>query len=247
MELFQWYNLMFAGPFGLAVIYLIGLMSGLAPEGHDHDFEADVHVDVDADVDADLDHDLGPEHSPEFHPEHEPSFVSRVLSAAGVGRVPLSILLVSFFLLWGFAGMWSNALFKPILVTPYLYTLPATAIALLASVTGTGILGRTLARMLPSFESYASKRAELVGKRAEALFDITAEQGTARLRNQYGHLLDVPCRVREGTDRIPAGETILLAAYDRTEQCFTAAPYPQLGSPVPVSTGNRFTKGRVST
>lgn len=73
MELFQWYNLVFAAPILLAGVYLALSAAGGAG-GHDHDTDVgadhDIHVDhdvaVDHDVDAghdvDVDHDVDADH-----------------------------------------------------------------------------------------------------------------------------------------------------------------------------------------
>src|SRR5690348_1949992 len=117
--LVNWWNLIFVLPFGLALLYLglytvSGVTFGESDLDADHDFDAgaDVDADVDADADADVDHDIDSDvdadadsdadadadHDADTDAEHETQFspALAVMSWLGVGKVPLSIVLMVF-------------------------------------------------------------------------------------------------------------------------------------------------------
>src|SRR5687768_8649258 len=135
--LLGWWNLMFLLPLGLALLYVgVYAVSGLT-FGHadadadagadvdadtdlhaDADVHADVHADADADGDVEADADAemdGDAHADVHHGGHAHSGVGKtplfdLLSMLiGLGRAPLSILLMVLFLTWGFIGFISNA------------------------------------------------------------------------------------------------------------------------------------------
>ncbi len=109
--LLEWWNLIFELPFVAALGYLALLSTGVAV-GEDADLDADV------DPGVDLDHGVGPgiEHATQLghghggQTGHDSGSLLRVLSIFGFGRVPISIVLVTLFIIWGFAGWATNFL-----------------------------------------------------------------------------------------------------------------------------------------
>jgi hypothetical protein len=101
-----------------------------APDA-DADADVDAHADIDSDTDmiahADADHPIGGGVSPSTHS----SFHMVALSWLGVGRVPLSLLLMVLLTSWGVIGFLVNAVIYPILqdrsMIPGL-SLPAAAV-----------------------------------------------------------------------------------------------------------------------
>ena len=115
--LLHWWNLIFLLPFGLALLYLglytlSGITFGDADIDHgfdaDHDLSADHDMGADAghDLDADQDMDAGHDAAPAAGHASGPL---APLSWLGVGRVPLSILLMVLLLTWGVVGFVANA------------------------------------------------------------------------------------------------------------------------------------------
>lgn len=233
-ELFAWWNLLFVLPFGAALLYLLSLAIGLVPAGGgegDADVDADADVDHDVSLDADADHDVGVEHSVGDHDHDighhgEQSTLLKSLGFLGVGRVPLSVIAMSFCFLWGFTGWASNLLFAPVLRLPALYIWPSLGIALVASVLGTRLLARGVSRIMPATETYAVSLRELVGKRAKARYLIGPESGSATLFDDLDNLQEVPCRVRTGETVIESGEWIVLMEYDPKAGIFYVRPDP---------------------
>src|SRR5215213_7428138 len=107
MDLLTWWNLIFLLPALAALLYLVLLATGSVSTG---DVDADLDADIDADVDADLAASTdaasahGIEHSPSAEHNQADSRFGEALGFLGVGRVPLSIILITFCFLWGFAG-----------------------------------------------------------------------------------------------------------------------------------------------
>ncbi|MBS3902955.1 MAG: DUF1449 family protein [Anaplasmataceae bacterium] len=230
-ELLAWYNLVFELPFIAGLLYLLLLASGLGVS--EHEAEADFDHDLDV-MEGVADHDIGIEHTgTDFgHHDHnhevghhnEPGSLAKALSFLGLGKVPISILMLSLCFVWGFTGWASNQLLKDVLRIPELYFWISLIIAASSSIFGTSFLARALAKVMPGTESYATVAKELEGKRATALFDITNSSGTARLRDQHLNLLDVPCRIGTGEEEIRAGTPLVLMRYDNQERVYIARP-----------------------
>ena len=218
MELLEWQNLPFILPFVGAVIYLLLLASGMAPD-HDHD------VDVDADADASVDHGVehavheGHGHGHE-HEHHSSSLGAKFLSILGLGKVPLSFLIMSFCFIWGFSGWASNMVLDPILRYPWIYFWVSLAVASVSTVFLTGELARVLGKVMPSTETYGVREASFVGRIAEVRFRVTAISGTACLYDDYRSLQEVQCRVPSDGEAIPANTRVVLLRYDETERAF---------------------------
>src|SRR5215212_7311883 len=111
MDLLAWWNLIFLLPALAALLYLLLVASGTVDTGHDVDADLDADVDADLDTDAEamhgIEHNLGGEH------EHDgESPFGEALGFLGFGRVPLSIVVLTFCFLWGFAGWATNTILK---------------------------------------------------------------------------------------------------------------------------------------
>jgi hypothetical protein len=187
VELLQWWNLIFLLPAGAAVLYVLLLAVGAAPVD-------DAGFDFDADVEGDAGHDL--------------------LSVLGLGRVPLSLILVSFCMLWGLIGWFAVRAFSTIWPQPGTFIWPSLVVALLGTALLTRLVTSLLGRVMPRTESYGAGARELVGRVAEARYAITATGGTVQVYDQHGSLHEVPARVLPGDAPIPAGAQVILFRYD---------------------------------
>ena len=193
MDLLNWWNLVFVLPALGALLYLPMTTVGLAPvEGHDVD--VDVDVDVDGDLHADGDHGI----------------LHDALGAIGVGRVPLSLVLMSFAFLWGFFGWVGNRIFGTLLATPVLFIWPSLLLALVAASVLTRFLAVRLGRLMPATESYGAGNRELVGRIGDVRYPLTETSGSVQLYDTFGTLHEVPARVMPGEAAIPAGAKVVL-------------------------------------
>ncbi len=203
MAFLTWHTLVFILPLGIGLALLFGSAAGLA------DFGGDLDVDADADADADG--------------ETETSWFAAALSLLGVGRVPLSILLMTAAFTFGGVGLVVKALFAAAL-GPNAAAGVALGIALLATPVLTGAAAHWLARLLPSTETYASPMDALVGKTGVATLDISRDFGIAHVTDEDGTQMRIRCRTYDGA--IEAGSPVLVTEYDSDQHEFTVAKSP---------------------
>jgi membrane protein implicated in regulation of membrane protease activity len=222
MTFLEWQNLIFLLPLGVAVIYVLLMSVGLSIGDHDVDVAHDVHLDAAHDVHLDAGHDVhaeaGHDAEHEAHAGHDGhahhlSLLGSVLSLLGIGKVPISVILISFFSLWGGVGLALNGLFGADAIVK---TLAFTA---LAAVGGTRLLAEGLGRLMPREESYHTPKEDLVGQVGEVLYEVTPSSGTVRLRDPTGNLLDLDCR-SWNDERIPSGTRVDLVEYDPATDVF---------------------------
>jgi membrane protein implicated in regulation of membrane protease activity len=215
MDLLEWWNLIFLLPALAALLYLALLATGTVST--ESDVDTDVDVDIDADVDADFDAGSvhGVEHTLGAEQDHGGSRFGEALGFLGFGRVPLSIILLTFCFLWGFAGWATNTILKGALDRPAVFVIFSLAIATTVAVFGTRSVARGLARILPSTESYGSSERDLVGRLATVRDPITEQQGRVQLYDAHRTLTEVPARIKSGEAEIPARTEVLLLSYDR--------------------------------
>lgn len=187
VEILEWWNLIFLLPAVAAVLYVLLIAAGAAPLD-------DAGVDFDADVDGDAGNDL--------------------LSVLGLGRVPLSLILISFCMLWGIIGWFAMRAFSTIWPEPTTFIWPSLVTALFGAALLTRLLTSLLGRIMPRTESYGAGARELVGRQAEARYAITATGGSVQVYDQHGSLHEVPARVLPGDAPIPAGARVILFRYD---------------------------------
>lgn len=205
MDLLQWWNLIFLLPAVAALLYLLLLALGAAPaEGHD------IHAGVEL-------------HDGDGDPFHG------ALSLIGLGRVPLSLILMSFGFLWGFFGWLGNRMFSTVLAEPALFIWPSLVLALAGAVILTRALASGLGRIMPATESYGAGARELVGGMAEVRYPLTESTGTVQVHDQYGAMHEVPARVLPGESGIPAGTRVILWRFDERSGTYFAIQDDAIG------------------
>ena len=244
-----WWNLVFLVPFGLALLYLaLYTVSGVtfgdagadagadAEVDADADVGADAHVDADAgahpgvevdadahaEVDADADHDA-------HHPAHGTAGGGGVgfgdaLAFIGVGRVPLSLVLMILLLAWGFIGFVANQFLRDAVPRPWMIPLVSLPLAAAGAVLVTRYGTRAIGRLMPVDETYARRRGALLGEVGEALYPVDERFGMAAVRDDRGNLYQVACRVEPGRPPLPKGAKVLLVAHDAKHNFFYVTP-----------------------
>ncbi len=235
MQLLEWQNLIFMVPIGLGTLYLLMLAVGASAGDHGHAADVGHEPDLSADHDLSaehalsaehglgLEHHAGLEHTPDAGhggAEHEvhPSLLATLVGLLGIGKVPFSILLLSYCFVWGVAGLASNILLEH--KSPWV----AIAIAAGAAVVVTRHLALGLSRLIPSVESYHTPLRQLLGLEGQVLYQVTENSGVVRVRDQQDTLRDVSCRVKPGSPSIPAGTRVVLLSYDASTRTFRAEP-----------------------
>jgi len=215
-ELLQWWNLIFVLPFIGALFYILMLVSGAVSTGHDGELNVGVETDFDIGHDVNLDHDAGLEHVHDL----EPGMLTRALNFLGIGKVPLSIIIISFCFLWGFFGFASNTLLAPILPS-LIFVWASLAIAFVVSLSLTRFLAGVMARIMPATETYAVSLEQLVGKWGETITTVDETFGQAHVHDDAGVLHTVQCVVKSGETTIPRGSQVILLFFNKTRGVFS--------------------------
>ena len=117
-----WWNLIYVIPFGLALVYLgVYAVSGLT-FGEDLEIDHDVDLDHDVDVDHDVEVDADADGETEVGGGSSSAFMA-ALGWLGVGRIPLSLVLMVLLLTWGGIGFAVNQIARPLAHPPALAAL----------------------------------------------------------------------------------------------------------------------------
>ncbi|MEM1013547.1 MAG: hypothetical protein AAGI46_15165 [Planctomycetota bacterium] len=210
---------MFLVPLGLALAYLFayslsGWTFGDADVDADLDVDADVVLDLDADVDFDADVGVDaavvkPDIDVDTDIGDTPSGILNSLTWVGVGKVPLSIVLMVLLLSFGVVGFATNQLLRDAMgVLAVAVSLP---LAVVLALVVTATTSQLIARYMPLSESSAERRSSYVGRRGTVVFTVSPKTGTISVRDAGGDLYQLPARTRDGT--IAPGTDVVLTDY----------------------------------
>jgi membrane protein implicated in regulation of membrane protease activity len=195
MEAFlAWENMIFFMPVVCVLLYIVLFAFGLA-DGKD--------LDADGDVNGHIDHDHDFEHG---------GVLQSLLSILGIGRVPLSVVIMSAGLLWGFTGYACNKLYGDVWFS--------MGVAAVVGLVGTVLVSSIVARLIPKAQSFATNNQQLVSHEGAVLHEVSQTAGTVRVLDKHGHVLDLPARVRQGESSVAAGVKVRLAEYDSGQNVF---------------------------
>lgn len=189
MNLFEPYNLPFAGALGLMLVLFVIQLLGVL----------DIDLDLDSDGDGAI--SAGP--------------VDGLLTLLGLGRIPLTIWLVVFLLSFSVIGVSIQELAISFTDSP-LYPWLAALFAGGAALPVTGALARPLGRVLPQDETTAVAVDLLVGRRGQ-ITEGVARSGSparARVRDMHGQAHYVMVEPHEEASELHAGDEILLVRRD---------------------------------
>lgn len=215
MELLAAYNVAFVATFILGLMFMVLALMGLG----DHD--ADVDVSADHDFDHDIGHDVEHDHDHDADAEHNSNLWNAVLSLLGIGRCPLSIIIMSFLFLFSGLGMIMNILLKPILITPILFGSISHGGAFLGALFLTGSLARLIGKLMPTKETNVETKASFAGKLAKALFNIDCGKTSfIMIKDQTGSCQEVQARNIDSEQPIHKNDTVLIIKYDIAEGVF---------------------------
>ncbi|MCC6664426.1 MAG: DUF1449 family protein [Polyangiaceae bacterium] len=198
-RILEWQNLVFVLALLLAGVLVLGAALGLVGT----DAEAELDVDADADADVDGDHDLP----------------AAALALLGVGRAPLSLLLITLLVAFGATGICLNLLLEPWLGSPLARGVLAVLGAGSASMLAGGAMSRLFARFVPGLESYATEAHDVIGVTGVAEMRITGRFGVARVSDRTGTPLQLRCRAH--ATEIPKGSEIVVVDFDDERRIYT--------------------------
>lgn len=189
--------------------------------------ESDAHFDADADADAHLDTDVEADVDADAHVEGHGadevapgSVLAGALSLLGVGRVPLSIVLMVLMLIWGTIGFFSNMLLWEKYQNETILLAVSIPLAFMVSVLGTRLITSAVARWLPTHETYVQRRHELLGAIGEAILPIDSTFGMAAVRDVYGDLFHIGCRLHPNQPALEKGSKVKLIAYNGKQKIY---------------------------
>lgn len=217
-----WYNV----PFTLSLVAFLGLSGlqfiGLGGE-QELDIEADVDLDVDLDVDMDLDADIDvdAEVDGDVDVDGGPP-LGAFVGFLGVGKVPLTIILLLLLGSFGFTGWVLNNIILSIF-SSYLSLAvgPVILIACAVSVVTTGYMGQTLGRLIPSKSTSATSYKQLVGQQGEVISHVVNESfGQVRVRDRGGNIMTVYAVIDPGKPPLKQDDKAILLEYVEKERVF---------------------------
>ncbi|HEU0050949.1 MAG TPA: hypothetical protein VFQ60_02740 [Patescibacteria group bacterium] len=221
MDFASWQYLIFVIPAGLSMVLAFGAVFGL---GHDHDVGHDI------DHDMDHDHDAGHEHESgktvlDMQPEmlRPRSIGSMVGVLMGIGRVPISILLMIWFLCFGLTGLIVNILLEPITSFFVIFSLLA---AFFVTFFFSGKVARGVNRIVPGKETESQTKEDLVGCSGKLTVKTTTEYGIANIEDRLRGIQNVQCRLKDNLDvkELPSGTRVTVVEYDEPNNMFTVEP-----------------------
>ncbi len=219
--LLEWQNLIFLLPMAFSLLLLgASMLGGDHHHGGDHD--ADGHFIGHADGYGTAgDHDGS-----------DASVLSRMLDALGVGRVPVSILVFTWCMLFGFTGlMLQHYLLDELLPSRALNAVVSAVAAFIVSGVLTSLLARVIGRVMPRLESYGERKQDFINREAEVRYTITARSGTVTLTDKYGNLQQLQVHLHQScTDAIPPDTKVILLSYDAAADTFLAVPSGRLAT-----------------
>lgn len=213
MNYLHWNYLLFQIPLAVSVLLVVGSAFGMLGGGADVDFDVDVDVDVDMDVDADADADADAE------TDGEASASASILSLLGVGKAPLSVLMMAGLMIFGVVGLSVSFALEGVWPEPLFLAAIAAPVATLTSFFGTAAVARLLARAIPATETYAMAHEALIGCLGTTELPVDREFGLVHVTDHTGTLHKLRCRA----DAAPIGKgaRVLVTDFDHESGLFT--------------------------
>ena len=205
---------------------------------HDVDVDHDIAHDIahDVDVDHDIDHDLGHEISDTVDQDHETELEGEAnlhgsqgggfggaLSALGIGRVPLMLVMMSFLGSFGAVGLIANSLISLGGAYPAWCFLAMLIGSVVVALPLTGGLSRTFARFA-SRSTTAITTEQLVGRVGTVVTpNVSTTYGRVVVRDAHGSLHTVYAVV-EADAPLPERSEVALVRYDPAQRRFVVIP-----------------------
>lgn len=200
MTLFEPHNMPFAAALGIMLILAIVQMIGVADFG-------------DADVDLDLDGEGLP----------DAGMFDGLLTLLGIGRIPLTIWLALFLLMFAGIGLSMQELATSLTGSP-LYSWLAALIAGVAAIPVTGVFARPLGRIMPKDHTTAVSTESLVGRRATISIGVAraGSPARARVKDIHGQTHRVMVEPHEESSELHEGDEVLLVRREGNQFYATA-------------------------
>jgi len=196
---FDWYNVVFTASIVFWVLYLFITAIGGSTSDHmdvSHDADPDFH-----DVNHDANHEVS----------H--SLTSSLLSFLGIGKCPISIILLLLGVSFGFIGLVCNGFFSTFKIPVILYFWVSFSIALVAAIAFTRACSTVIARYMPKKGTTAlDDLGCFVGLHGETSTTVNKEDGRVRISDPYGAIHNIYCTTVEGDEPIPPNTEVLIVS-----------------------------------
>jgi membrane protein implicated in regulation of membrane protease activity len=199
----------------------------------DLDHDVDLQHDVDLDHSADLDHDAAVEHSVDHDVDHgadgghegAPGTLA-LLAYLGVGKVPLTVLMVLITGTIGLAGWVLNSVVQTVFGGyPGIFFAAVLPLSLVGSGVLTARVARIIGNALPPISTTATRSEALVGIQGTVISPfVDARYGMVHVRDRGGTLISVFATC-DG-EPICRGEKVVLVRYDPVLRTYTIAKAP---------------------
>lgn len=217
---FVWagYNL----PFTIALIVCVFLSGLQFLGGGDDDGDSDQDSDGDGDGDSDDDSDA------DGDGDADNPFTA-ILDFMGVGRVPMTIFLLLFTMVFGLSGWVSTRLIFGDTLTPFFPFVLGVWLAVFAwSGFITGRLARLMAQFVPSTTTTATQRDQLVGRVARVSSPhVDTKYGQVKVRDAGGTLLTLFAITPADEFPITRDSEVILVEFDPQRKLYTVVPVPK--------------------
>ncbi len=227
-------NIVFFIALGFGIVLVLGAVLGFVGHDVDHDVSHDVDGDHDTGHVHDHDHDQDNGRAqnplvaaPTGEGNEHPLYL-RLLSALGIGRVPITIVLMIMSLIFGGAGLIMNGVLEVILISPYLYGPASFVAASLVTLFLTGKCVRAINRVIPTTETHVVTKNDLVGRTGTLVLPASNVSGTAQIVDRYGSIHQITCRTNDGSS-LSEGKEILVIDYNEGDDTYSVEAYNAAG------------------
>lgn len=207
-HLLAWQNVIFYIPLAVGLLLIVGSAMGGHHGGADHDVGHDLALHGDGGGAGALD----AAHGHGDGDGHEGGLLTRALSMLGVGRVPLTVVLMMASLLFGGIGIITNTILSSLGLPAWIHGLCALAVAFVGMVSLTSSAARLLNRFFPTTETYRVSRHDFAGCTGMLLLPADPQSGYAQVKDHEGNVHNIKCRTSKGA--LPKGGEILVIEYD---------------------------------
>ena len=220
--LLAWQNLIFLIPILVGIVASLALATGFGGEVGEGEVEHGESAEMD---DASTDNqsdalalEVGDDASDhgEGHADH--NVIQHALSLLGVGKVPLSIVIMLSGLSFGITGLLSNVFLRTITNGSGLGALVSMSISFCVMFLVTASCAKAMSKIVPSFETRTVSQRGLLGLQAHLILPASPTSGLAHVRDQFGTLHQIRCRTTHG--EIPDGRDVVAYDYDEEERVY---------------------------
>lgn len=218
-----WQNLIYLIPLMVGILIAIGTAFGMELGGGDHDMDADTDLDADVDVDIDVDADHDVDHDHDGDHDTDSWFMQTLASVFGVGRVPITMLVMAGGFIFGITGLAANAFLEPVLPA-WMYGFVSLGIAVLVTMVLLGRVSKAIAGLMPKTETSVVSKRGLIGCVGTANRPIApGEMRFNLVYDQHQTQHKIACVVAEETS-VPADGKFIVMDYDREKDIYTVMP-----------------------